>query len=177
MFSKTASAVSTKMLRGNFLLPLVICAAICGCSSAARNHQERLERIYTTCDRISEISDELQDIEQMMLCVGRIRDSPLADDALDVALAIHGEPDELEKARAKNISADEIRSIKMHAMDLVKQKSALEFAASRERRRVMGEARAMEALEIRHRFFEKLVSNCAIGFGVITAIFIFRRFF
>jgi hypothetical protein len=32
-----------------------------------------------------------------MLYVGRIRDSPLADDALDVAIAIHGQPDDTEK--------------------------------------------------------------------------------
>jgi hypothetical protein len=39
-----------------------------------------------------------------MLYAGRVKSPPMADLALDVAIAIHGEPDEAEKVYASYIT-------------------------------------------------------------------------
>jgi hypothetical protein len=39
-----------------------------------------------------------------MLCVGRVKDSPIADLAFDVAIAIQSGPDDSEKVCANNIT-------------------------------------------------------------------------
>jgi hypothetical protein len=175
----TMAGVFAKVIRWKFLFvpAAIILVAMGGCNSIAKNHQERLEKIYLVRDRIDAISRELQDMVQIMLHVGRFRDSPLADNALDVAIAIEGEPDELEKKHAQNITADEIEHMKTHAQDLMRQRSSLEITASREKQKIIGEAQSMRALESRYKFFEKLFSNCALGFGIAAAIFIFRRLF
>ncbi|MDR2779192.1 MAG: hypothetical protein LBB16_02800 [Puniceicoccales bacterium] len=137
--------------------------SLCGCNSIARTHHERLERIYHTQNEIIEISKKLQDIEQTMLYVGRIKDGALANAALDIAIAIHGEPDDFEKKYAERVTMESIATTKVYAMDLVKQRAVLESLARKEKKKTMEEAYAMYAQEIRHNFLKQLVSMCTIA--------------
>lgn len=141
-------------------------------------HRERLERIYRAHDGIVGISKKLQDIEQTMLYVGRIKDGPLADAALDVAIAIHGEPDDFEKKYAENITMESIASAKVYAIDLVKQKAALESFARKEKKKTIEETHAMYAQEIQYNFLKRIASTCTVAvICVIAAYFFTRRFF
>jgi hypothetical protein len=124
------------------------------------------------------ISKKLQDIEQTMLYVGRIKDGPLANAALDVAIAIHGEPDDFEKRYAENITMESIASIKVYAVDLVKQKAALESLAHKEKKKSIEETHAMYAQEIQYNFLKQLVSVGVIAVVcIIVAYFFARKFF
>ncbi|MDR1457723.1 MAG: hypothetical protein LBI47_02665 [Puniceicoccales bacterium] len=163
------------------LLPLVCSAVLinlCGCNSIVKPHRERLERIYRAHDGIVGISKKLQDIEQTMLYVGRIKDGPLADAALDVAIAIHGEPDNFEKKYAENITMESIASTKVYAIDLVKQKTALEAFARKEKKKAIEETHAMYAQEVQYNFLKRLVSTCTVAVVcAIVAYFFTRRLF
>jgi hypothetical protein len=163
------------------LLPFICSVALiglCGCNSIVQPHRERLERIYRVHDGILGISKKLQDIEQTMLYVGRIKDGPLADAALDVAIAIHGEPDAFEKRYAENITMESIASTKIYAIDLVKQRAALESFAHKEKKKSIEETHAMYAQEIQYNFLKRLVSTCTITVVcVIAAYFFARKFF
>ncbi|MDR2603592.1 MAG: hypothetical protein LBC11_03485 [Puniceicoccales bacterium] len=157
------------------LLPLVysvVLINLCGCNSIVKPHRERLERIYRAHDGIAGISKKLQDIEQTMLYVGRIKDGPLADAALDVAIAIHGEPDDFEKKYAENITMESIASTKVYAIDLVKQKEALESFARKEKKKAIEETHAMYAQEIQYNFLKRLAS-----IGVVTVVCIIVAYF
>ncbi|MDR0741851.1 MAG: hypothetical protein LBE98_00085 [Puniceicoccales bacterium] len=150
---------------------------LCGCNSIVKPHVERLERIYRTHDGIMGISKKLQDIEQTMLYVGRIKDGPLADAALDVAIAIHGEPDDFEKRYAENITMESIASTKIYAMNLVKQRTALESFAHKEKKKTIKEAHTMYVQEIQYNFLKQLVSTGVIAVVCIVVAYIFMRKF
>ncbi|MDR2776866.1 MAG: hypothetical protein LBB17_02375 [Puniceicoccales bacterium] len=162
-------------------LPPLICSLalinLCGCNSIVKPHMERLERIYRAYDGITGISKKLQDIEQTMLYVGRIKDGPLADAALDVAIAIHGEPDDFEKRYAENITMESIASTKIYAVDLVKQKTALESLVHKEKKKAIEEAHTMYVQEIQYSFLKQLVSTCGIAMICIIVAHIFTRKF
>jgi hypothetical protein len=148
----------------------------CGCESVAKAHLQRLERIYHTGNEIIEISKNLQDIEQMMLYVGRIKDSPMADAALDVAIAIHGEPDDTERKYAENMTMDSLEAVKIHAMDLVKKRANLEMITAKEKQKSIGESYSFYSLESRYKFLQRLVTNCSMVVCAVVAIFFLRRF-
>jgi hypothetical protein len=143
----------------------------------AKTHHSRLERIYHAHDEIVEISKKLQDIEQMMLYAGRIKDSPLADAALDVAIAIHGEPDEAEKKYAESITFDSLKVIEKQVISLIKRRANLEALANKERRKVIDEAYAIHAMETRYKLFKEIVFNCSAVICVAVAIFFLRKIF
>ncbi|MDR1401732.1 MAG: hypothetical protein LBI81_02120 [Puniceicoccales bacterium] len=160
------------------LIISVLVFAFCGgCSSLAKTHQARLERIYRVHGEIAEIAKKLQDIEQIMLYVGRIKDSPLADAALNVAIAIHGEPDEAEKKYAETITLESIEAIGEEVVDLLKLRSKLETISLREKQKSISDAHAIYAIEIRYKFFEKLMLKCAVVVCAVVAIFFLKKFF
>jgi hypothetical protein len=160
----------------SFLLP-TITLAIFGCGSVSKMHHARLERIYRTQDMAEEISKKLQDIEQIMLYVGRIKDGALANMALDVAIAIHGDPDSVEKKYAENITADEIDAMKSNVAVLLKQKAHLEAISSKEKRIAMDEAYSIRGIENRYNFLEAIVTNCTVAIGITAALFFLKKFF
>ncbi|MDR2628403.1 MAG: hypothetical protein LBC30_00135 [Puniceicoccales bacterium] len=170
-----------KKLLKKALLPLVcyvVLIGLCGCNSMVKPHRERLERIYRAHDGILGISKKLQDIEQTMLYVGRIKDGPLADAALDVAIAIHGEPDDFEKRYAENITMESIASTKIYAMDLVKQREALKSFVHKEKKKSIEETQAMYAQEIRYGFLKQLLSTCVVTvICIIVVCFFTKKFF
>jgi predicted nucleotidyltransferase len=157
-----------------FFLCLAIAAT--GCNSIAKTHHQRLERISRAHDEIANISKKLQDIEQIMLYIGRVRDSPLADAALDVAISIHGEPDDSEKQFAEKITADAVEAVSASVLKLKKRKAALELISQKDRQEAIDESYALHAMESRYKFFEGLMSNCAMAVCAIVAIFMLKKF-
>ncbi|MDR1595609.1 MAG: hypothetical protein LBR91_01635 [Puniceicoccales bacterium] len=158
-----------------FILSLLWIFACIGCNSITKIHHSTLERMYQVQDEIAEISKKMQDIEQIMLYVGRVRDGPLADAALDVAIAIHGEPDEMEKRYAENITVAEIETLRAQVASLANRRAQLEAISAGGRRRVMNEAYSMHGIESRYKLLETIVGNCAMAVCVTVVIFVIRK--
>jgi predicted nucleotidyltransferase len=148
-----------------------------GCASMARMHHERLERIHRTHDEVIEISKKLEDIEQMMLYIGRIRVGALANAALDVAIFINGEPDDDEKKYAESITIEAIQSLKIHAAKLMKRQEKLRAIFREDERKAIDESYAIHAMESRHQFIEKIFTNCLVATCIVGTIFFLKRFF
>ncbi|MDR2737975.1 MAG: hypothetical protein LBB18_03490 [Puniceicoccales bacterium] len=156
---------------------LCIILGIVGCSSTAKTHHQRLERICRVHDEIAEIARELQDIQQIMLYVGRIRDNPIADRALDVAISIHGEPDVAEKQFAENMTIAEIEKISASAAELLKRMATLEAISRKEKAKAIDESYAIHALESRYKFCEQLISRCLVAVCAVAAFLFLRKIF
>ncbi|MDR1413385.1 MAG: hypothetical protein LBI56_00375 [Puniceicoccales bacterium] len=161
----------------NILIVSLIFICCGGCNSIAKMHHSRLERIYRIHGEIAEISKQLQDIEQIMLYVGRIKDTPLADAALDVAIAIQGEPDESEKRYAESITLESLEPIKLQVIDLVNLRSKLELISLKENQKAIDDSYAIRAIESRYQFLEKLIFKCAAGVCIVVAIFFLKKIF
>jgi tellurite resistance protein len=161
------------------LRPLLLACAVVavGCGSVAKSHHSRLERVYRTHDEIAEISKKLQDIEQIMLYVGRINGGPLANAALDIAIAIHGEPDATEKKYAENITAAEIETLGKYAMELVGKRTYLETISAREKSKLLDEAYSIHGMESRYKLLETITNGCAMALCVAVAFFLLKKFF
>jgi hypothetical protein len=154
----------------------VLCTAAGGCNSIVDSHRLRLEKIYRAHDEIATISSQLQDIEQVMLYAGRIKDPPIATLALDVAIAIHGEPDEAEKVYASNITTPMIEREMARVEKLLKRKNFLVGAISSEKNNIPKDLSALSSLETKYLFFSKLFTRGAIALGVLLSLFLFLKF-
>jgi hypothetical protein len=128
-------------------------------------------------DEIARISKKLQDIEQIMLYVGRIKDSPLADAALDVAIAIHGAPDEAEKRHADAITIDDIEAAGALAVDLLKRRARLEEISATERKKAMDESFSLYAMETKYGTLRRFTAGCSLLLGLAVAFLLMRKFF
>jgi hypothetical protein len=160
--------------------PIIIFAAIAaigGCHSVAETHHSRLQRLHRTHGEICEISAQLRDIEQIMLYVGRVRESPLADAALDVAIAIEGEPDELERRYAETVTMDEIGATGARALKLVKQLRAMEALSVDDRMKAVAEAQSIRTMEGEYKLLKRLISGFTAAIGAAAIIFIAIKFF
>jgi hypothetical protein len=156
---------------------LIAAIVLCGCHSVAKTHHGRLERIWRVGDEIAEISERLRDIEQTMLYVGRIRDVPLADAALDVAIAIHGAPDDAEKRHAETITAEDIKNTGVAVADLLRKRAHLEEISAAERRKATDESLSLYAMESKYQSLQRLVFGVSLAIGVAVVLCCVRRFF
>jgi hypothetical protein len=137
-----------------------------------------LDSIYRAQGDLADVSAKLDDIAQTMLFAGRIHDAPLADLALDVAIAIHGEPDNSEKAYAKNITPELIAKDKDRAAKLLARRDSLHAFIAKEGKRLSADVVALAKLEMERNFFRGLFWKCVLGIGAVAIGFILlRRFF
>ncbi|MDR1432964.1 MAG: hypothetical protein LBI61_01310 [Puniceicoccales bacterium] len=161
-----------------FAIAALILPCICGgCRSIAKAHHSRLDKISRTRGEIAEISEKLRDIEQVMLYVGRIKTGDVANAALDVAIAIHGGPDEAEKKYAQVVTLEEIEVMRTQVVKLARRRANLEALSCKETKRAIDEAYSIHAMESRYEFLERLVSNCVIATCIAIAVLLLRRVF
>jgi hypothetical protein len=140
-------------------------------------HGGRLDSVRRAQGELAAVSKKLDDIAQTMLFAGRIHDAPLADLALDVAIAIHGEPDDREKNYAKNITPELIAKDKDRAAKLLAERNSLHSFLAKEGKRLGGDVVALAKLEMERNFFRGLFWKCALGVGVaVIGLCLFRRF-
>jgi hypothetical protein len=147
-----------------------------GCRSLVEQHGGRLDSVRRAQGEIVDISAKLDDIAQTMLFAGRIHDAPLADLAIDVAIAIHGEPDNSEKAYAKNITPELIAKDKALAAKLLAKRNSLHSFIAKEGKRLSADVVALTKLEMERDFFRGLFWKCVLGIGGIVLIFLCTRF-
>jgi hypothetical protein len=156
---------------GILSLPLLI-----GCQSVVSQHGSRLDSVYRAQGELADVSKKLDDIAQTMLFAGRIHDAPLADFALDVAIAIHGEPDGQEKAYAQTITPELIAKDKVLAEKLLARRDSLLSFIAKEGRRLTADITALAKLEAECSFLRGLIWKFTIGIGGILLIFFCLRF-
>ena len=161
------------MLRisGILLLPMLLV----GCTSIGKTHQRSLMSLYSASDELAVVSERLSRIERVMLYAGRLYDSPLADDALDVAIMIHGEPDISEKTYAENITPEIISHERGRVLQLINQKQKLSAIISENRAKLIDEATEINQLEGKYNFLYKMVITCVVGIIVACGIFVVLR--
>jgi hypothetical protein len=154
------------------LAGLLICLSLGGCNSIVKPHQRRIERLLSSHEEIVDVSKRLNSIERVMLYVGRIRDSPLADDALDVAIAIHGQPDDTEKTYAQNITSQQIEREKSRAFSLIARRRQLKTTIDMEKIKLSDDITQLSNLEGKYSFASKLISRYTFGIGALLLIFL-----
>jgi hypothetical protein len=152
-------------------LPLVACT-----SSQVTAHRNRIRDLYAARDNIMSISAQIQDIAQIMLYAGRIHSGELANAALDVAIAIHGQPDDREKAYARSITVEQIRADGERASRLLAQRDAIHRSIDSARSHISADLANLHAIEAKYDFAPKLISSCIIGIGAIVLIFLACKF-
>jgi hypothetical protein len=152
-------------------LAATLCLLAGGCSSLAHSHRLRLEKVYNAHDEIVNISSQLRDMEQVMLYAGRVNDSPIADMALDVAIAIQGEPDDSEKVFASNLTNAAISKEMARANKLLKRKQQLIHIIDGQRDTILNDISSIASLETKYQLISKTLAKCAIF--AVFAIFFF----
>jgi hypothetical protein len=100
----------------------------------------------------------------------------LADLALDVAIAIHGEPDDQEKAYAQTITPELIAKDRVLAEKLLSKRDYLHSFIAKEGRRLTADVVTLAKLEAECSFLRGLIWKCALGIGSIILIFLCLRF-
>jgi hypothetical protein len=155
---------------------ILLLALLTGCSSSVASHRNRIHDLYAARDDILALSAQIQDIAQIMLYAGRIHSGPLADAALDVAIAIHGQPDDREKAYAQHITLEQVRADGERVSRLLAQRDALRRSIDSSRARVADDLAHLHALEAKYDFASKLISSCAIGIGILIFAFLAFKF-
>jgi hypothetical protein len=134
-----------------------------------------VENIRATRQSILAINGELRDIEQVMLYSATIHSGELADAALDLALAIHGDPDVQEKLYAENITIPMIRRDKARALSLIARRDALKSSIDRQQINIDGDLAKLSNLEGRYEYASKLISSCLFaGSAIILSFLIFK---
>ena len=104
-------------------------------------------------------------------------DSPLADQALDVAIMIHGEPNVSETACAENITPEIISHEKRNVIELISKKKRLESAITNSRIKLFDDAAVISKMEEKYNFLHQLFFICIIvTFTILGKIIIFRLF-
>ena len=161
------------------LTPLLLLLAAAGCSTSASisgEHRRRLEDLHAARQSISLINNELQDIEQVMLYAGRLHSGPLADAALDIAIAIHGEPDDQEKLYAQNITIPLIHKDKARALSLIARRNALQASIDRMHISIGSDLTKLAKLEGKYEHASKLISTCILAGSAAILIFLVLKF-
>ncbi|MDR0742713.1 MAG: hypothetical protein LBE98_04610 [Puniceicoccales bacterium] len=155
------------------LVPLIVtlCLSTAGCSSLSDSHRRRLEMVYSAHEEIVEISSQLQNIQQVMLYAGRVNDFPIADMALDAAIAIQGEPDDGEKAYASNITKRIIGKEMVRANKLLRRKQHLISPIEGQKDTIAKDISSIARMEAKYDLVSKTLAKCAIY--VLFAIFFF----
>jgi hypothetical protein len=151
-----------------------LCLSAGGCSSLAHSHRLHLEKLYHAHGEIVKISSQLQDIQQVMLYAGRVNDSPISSMALDVAIAIQGEPDEAEKAYASTITKAAIGKEMARAKKLIKRKQQLISIIDGQKDTIAKDISSIVSLESKYQLVSKSLTKCAIF--ATFAIFLFLAF-
>jgi hypothetical protein len=122
------------------------------------------------------ISAQIQDIAQIMLYAARVHSGELANAALDVAMSIHGQPDDREKAYAQSITAEQIRADGERASRLLAQRDALHCSIDSARSHISNDLANLHAIEAKDDFASKLISSCLLGVGGLVLIFLACKF-
>jgi hypothetical protein len=134
-----------------------------------------MHRLFSAQEEICAISKELGYIEQIMLKAGGIHSGTLANAALDLAISIHGAPDDDEKIYAENITIELILKDKARAKKLVARRNALKTSIDREKDIIDADLSHLSKLEAKYEYASKLISNCALGAGLlIFALLVFK---
>jgi ParB-like chromosome segregation protein Spo0J len=118
--------------------------------------------VYGAHEEIVTISSQLQDMQQVMLYAGRVNDSPLADMALDVAIAIQGEPDDKEKTYAANIIKDLLKKDMARADKLLRRKQKLISAIDAQKDTIAKDISSIASLETKYELISKSLPKVAI---------------
>jgi hypothetical protein len=155
-----------------------LCLLAGGCSSLAHSHRQRLEKVYHAHEEIVKVSSQLQDIQQVMLYAGRVNDSPIADMALDVAIAIQGEPDDREKLFAANITKDIIGKEMVRAKKLLKRKQQLIHVIDNQKDTIAKDISSIATLETKYHLVSKTIARFTIfaSFAICCFLVISRWF-
>jgi hypothetical protein len=148
-----------------------------GCQSIAVEHGNRLRSVNRARDGIVEVSKKLDDIAQTMLYAGRIHDAPLADLALDVAIAIHGEPDDGEKAYAQALTPEAIERDRISVEKLLAKRNSLRAFIAEEGKKLDSDIAKLVKIEAEYVFLRALPWKFAIGIGGIVLVFLRGRLF
>jgi hypothetical protein len=151
-----------------------LCLLAGGCSSLAHSHRQHLEKVYHAHEEIVSISSQLQDIQQVMLYAGRVNDSPISSMALDVAIAIQGEPDDAEKAYASTITKAAIGKEMVRAKKLLKRKQQLISSIDGQKDTIARDISSIASLESKYQLISKTLAKFAIF--AVFAIFLFLVF-
>jgi hypothetical protein len=126
--------------------------------------------VYDAHGEIVAISSQLQDIQQVMLYAGRVNDSPIAHMALDVAIAIQGEPDDKEKAYATTITKDLLRKEMGRADKLLKRKQKLIATIDSQKNAIAKDISSIASLETKYSLISKALAKVAV-FSLVAIFF------
>jgi hypothetical protein len=132
--------------------------------------------VYKAHGEIGTISSQLQDIQQVMLYAGRVNDSPIADMALDVAIAIQGEPDDGEKAYAANITKDRLKHEMARANKLLKRKRKLVSSIDGKKNTIARDISSIASMESKYELISRSLAKIAIfaSFALFSWLMISR---
>jgi hypothetical protein len=108
-----------------------------------------------------------------MLYAGRVNDSPTADMALDVAIAIQGEPDDREKAYATTITKDLIGMEMGRADKLIKRKQKLIAIIDSQKDTIAKDISSIASLETKYSLISKAFARIAIFASLAILMFLF----
>ena len=142
-----------------------------GCSSLSDSHRRHMATVYDAHGEIVAISSQLQDIQQVMLYAGRVNDSPIADLALDIAIAIQGEPDDKEKAYASTITEDLIRKEMERANKLLKRKLKLIATIDSQKNAIARDITSVTRLETKYSLISQSLAKVAV-FAIFALFFL-----
>ena len=107
-------------MRTTLVLAILLC--ICGCSSVGADAIKKAHQIVSCRAQIAKINRELQDLTQVFLYAGRMRDDDVGKLALDAALEIVGQPEDCEKALAMALTHSDVRKRSCRAADLLRER-------------------------------------------------------
>jgi hypothetical protein len=127
--------------------------------------------VYKAHGEIGTISSQLQDIQQVMLYASRLNDPPISALALDVAIAIQGEPDDTEKAYATTITKDMLKKEMARANKLLKRKQHLISIIDSQKNTIARDISSIASLESKYDLISKSLAKVAIF--AIFALFFF----
>jgi hypothetical protein len=124
-----------------------------------------------------DIAENLRNIEQTMLYVARVRDGPLANAAIDVLIAIHGEPDDLEKSYADGMTLKTIAEERKRAATLVSRRDKLRIFMATERQNISSDIPSLQRLETKYDIISSIIRNLSIGAGLLLFAFFIGKAF
>jgi hypothetical protein len=131
---------------------ILLLALVTGCSSSVTSHGNRIHDLYAARDDILALFAQIRDIAQIMLYAGRIHSGELAPAALDVAISIHDQPDDREKAYGQSITLEQFRADGERVSRLLAQRDRLHRSIDSSRARVADDLAHMHALETKYDF-------------------------
>jgi hypothetical protein len=111
-----------------------------------------------------------------MLYAGRVNDSPISSMALDVAIAIQGEPDDGEKAYASTITKSAIGKEMARANKLLKRKQQLIHVIHGQKDAIAKDLSSIASLESKYHLVSQSLTKCAIfaSFALFSLLIVSR---